>query len=988
MPDPTDPTSSAPLPLVRSVDLAVVVPSCGDPGTLVPGVRRMLQHDDGRRVRVIVVLNPDRPERAAESRQMIDAARAARPDGPTVEFVELPGPAGFAAAVNAGVARACDAGSPPPFVAVVNDDVRVTAGWIGECLAAFDATEVVCTGDAFAPDGSRPRRPASLAVGRIGMVGPCSDVVAGVQRDPVPPEAAGASPDQLAWRARQTRPGEVVAVDFLSGFCLFVRAEALLDLVGPENARAPLLSPDSGRWALFDERFGVGGYEDNDLCARAEIAGWGRAVARSAWVQHAGHQTLDRLAPGARRGLANVATYLSKWRGHPRITGRTVCALYRVKLETAQDVAYLRQSLFRTGELCDRVAILLTGNPLDVQASDDWRTLASALPIADHDMLRVCGGADATGVADAVRAWAKRACDSAPASLQPIVDVEVWTGAWNERDERNRLIEVGEATGCAWLLSVDHDEVVEPRVDRALLDRWLAQPDPLVQSYDVAFQTLWDSPRLQRIDRPWGDGGAYTGGMRGFRLWRASASALRPRRIAGGNAIGLHCGNCPDADPLAKRVSSLRFRHLGYLRFLDRVRKHKRYQRLDPSPDAAATGGGYGHLVREEGMILAPVVSVCGVGLTMLFHEGETEVDLARQLDAWHGIADAVALVWTGAWDDDDPSTGPSADVRAIADLYGARWARQALDDDFAAARNAGIDLLRVRRSTAGAPLGWALVVDPDELCEDPFGAAVALRRCAECSDAYGFLQRFANHRPNATGEQPTISEAIRLVRLDPDGLMRYSGRIHEGFDRAFDALRATGEDPRLRYTPFTVHNHGLGLDDVALERKTRFYQRLLLLQLADNPRDAGAWTSLGMQYVNDGFVDRAVECFQRAVASDPGGYLPFRELGLHHLRTAKTMFEMVARLLPPAHPYATIARQGFEWLSRFAPEQPLVGLARLGPDHVPPDADVPLPDFPPLDPGSPFAGTVGGPALDLPPLPRLRDGTPAVTMDGASDGA
>jgi tetratricopeptide (TPR) repeat protein len=146
------------------------------------------------------------------------------------------------------------------------------------------------------------------------------------------------------------------------------------------------------------------------------------------------------------------------------------------------------------------------------------------------------------------------------------------------------------------------------------------------------------------------------------------------------------------------------------------------------------------------------------------------------------------------------------------------------------------------------------------------------------------------------------------------------------------------------------------------LERKVRFYQRLLVAELTANPRNASAWCSLGMQFTNDGHDEKAIECFRRAIASDPSGFLPYRELGLAKLREGRTLFEMVARCLPASHDYHRVAQAGADWLGRFAPDQPLVGLAARGPEHVPPEADVALPEFPPIeDADNPFAGLVGG---------------------------
>ena len=933
---PVDPVSSLPpLPRLRSEhDVLIVVPTCGRPPTVVPGVRRILTHTDGLRVCVIVVANPDDSARWAESKGMIDAA--AESTEADVHFLDLGAPVGFGAAVNRGIENYLIGRPAPAHIVVINDDAHVSAGWLSGMIDALDPVDgVVLTGEPRAADGVRPRRDTALAVGRSGRVGPGSTLVAGVAQVRIPDALRGAPYDVTAAQVRQQAGGEVEVVDFLSGFCVLYRRECLLDLMA------------EGHGKLFDERFRIGGYEDNDVCVRADLAGWGRVVARSVYVHHDGHQTLDRIAPGAKRGMANRIEYARKWASTPECRPGNVVAVYRVRLETAQDIAYLRASIERMSELVDGFAIVLNGNPLDITSSQDWAPLSRQLPVDDHSLLRACSGKDEAGVAVEFAGWvtaaARTSKDSRCAKLG--VRVEVWTGAFNERDERNCSIDMAEQMGAAWVFSVDHDEVPEARVDRAMLDRLMSCPDPLIQSWDVGFMTLWDTPAKHRIDRPWGDGGSYTGGMRGFRFFRASRSTKRPRRIAAGNAIGLHCGNVPDADPLAKRVSSIRMLHYGYLRPWDRRRKHERYARLDPNPDAAATGGGYGHLIHEESCILSPVVPIDGIGLTMLLHPGETAIDLARQLDQYHGAVDAVVLVWTG---DEAPGAvgGASDDMREIAALYGATWTHQPLADDFAAARNTGLDALRAHRWAGRPPLGWALTVDPDEMSSDPFGDVVSMRRMAECSDAHGWLFRFANHRPTATGEPPTASESIRMVRLDPGAVIRYSGRVHEGFDSAFKLI----DRPVVRYAPFTTHNPGLGTDPAELDRKARFYQRLLVAELCDNPRNGSAWVSLGMQYTNDGFHDRAIECFQRAIASEPNGYLGYRELALAKLREARVLYECVAGMLPPAHGYHRVAADGVRFMQSFAPDQPTIGLAALGPEHVPPEADVPLPEFPPVD--------------------------------------
>lgn len=988
------------LALNPDLDFLIVIPTCADPAVLVPTFRRVVEHAEPR-TRVVLSINA---RDAAAAQQAVDQCRALAGDAVWLSVVRAgEGPVGFARAVNEGLRHAEATGAFDPFGTptgrasglgklnvVLNDDTRVTAGWLRGLQAAMDSPTVRIPAEpAVDQSGARADRDASV-YGRIGIVGPVSDRVAGMQSVQVPRDIA-AQVDAFSAQHRLRCAGEVLAADFLSGFCMALSHEALADLaewgvkfdsfdsfeivgaVAPAdlsldkfddavaaaqeaNARPPDIAPAPLHrvWSLFDEVFGVGGYEDNDLCVRAELRGWRLAIAGDVFIHHVGHQTLDRY-PGQLRGMANRLRYYSKWESDPRTSGKRLIGAYRVKLETVQDVHYLRNSIARLAELADGVAVLLTGNPLDIQASLDF-SQARSLPASDQQMLQECSAQDAAGVAAAVGRWVERTWNSNAGRRLGSFRCEVYQGTFNERDERNVLLGMAEGLRADWILSVDHDEEVENRVDRSIFDRLMSHPDPLVRCWDFSWLNHWDSPRLVRQDRPWGDGGTYTGGMRGFRMFRVCKAA--PRRILSGSEIGLHCGNVPMHDPLACRVSGVRFRHLGYLRSIDRVRKHARYTSIDPTPDAELTGGGYGHLVAEERMVLSNFVAQDGIGLSMLAHSGERVEDVARHLDILHGLIDRGVIVWTDPLPVDDPdgTNGVNPDVLHLASLHNVEVLNHPLDDDFAATRNAGLDYLRrwadadpqtgICPETGRPPaLGWLWSVDPDEQMQDWFSDCVALRRMAECSDTYGWMVRFGNVRPQGSGEAPTLSETIRLIRMDPGGFMRWTNRVHEGFDKALNALLASGEQPRLRTCPFTVINPGLGGDDLALERKTRFYQRLLLLELEEDPDNAGAWVGLGMQYENDGHTEKAVACFQRAANCSGEGYLPYRELMLHHLRTAAVLAQRTAELVAPGHPYHEVARECSRWLATNAPPQPKIGLARRG--AAPAGSDVPLPWHP-----------------------------------------
>jgi O-antigen biosynthesis protein len=92
------------------------------------------------------------------------------------------------------------------------------------------------------------------------------------------------------------RPQEDVETDMLVGFCLAVR-KSVLDEVGP-----------------FDTRFGLGTFEDNDLCYRIRRAGYRLVLAARSFVHHGGSKTLSRLPISVPALLERNATlYRQKW---------------------------------------------------------------------------------------------------------------------------------------------------------------------------------------------------------------------------------------------------------------------------------------------------------------------------------------------------------------------------------------------------------------------------------------------------------------------------------------------------------------------------------------------------------------------------------------------------------------------------------------------------------------------------------------------------
>jgi len=924
----------------------IVIPTVGNPDVVIPTLRRILSTQPMDCTRIVLSVNPvenDMADRLTIQTKAILAEYGMESD--TISMVRAAGPVGFAKACNLGLAAVemmveDPIDGAPAMVVFLNDDALVSDGFIDGMWDALETETVKVWGEPVRQSTqTRPDRKAS-DYGRIGIAGPVSNLVAGTQRLPMGKQAldnACENLDKFAAAVRVQASGQRVTADFISGFCMAIRWVTAIELIEGHA--------EDGRPFLFDERFVIGGYEDNDLMIRAELLGWRCVVAMDTFVWHDGHQTLDKYFPGQNRGLANRIIYYRKWSGDIRVSGQRLVASLRVSLRSVQDVFYLRACVQRLSVLVDGISILMTSDPYNVSTDPEWRNQNGSLFAKDLRMLEDAKDArgDRDKICAAVGGWLGGLVLETPGTRKPKLGVKYWSNG-NERDERNAAIEFAELLNPDWILSVDHDEVFEQRINRTHLERLMSHPDPMVRSWDFGWLNLWDSPRLYRADDPW-----YM--MRGFRMVRVCRKA--PRKIMAGADNGFHCGNVPDHDPIAKRATGIRWLHHGYLRPEDRVRKHAFYTKVDDNLESNLVGAGsYGHLVAEERITLSPVVRQNGIGITMMVYGGERVENVARWLDDIYGVVDHAVLVWTDPWDDDEPTSGPNDDMQAVARMFGAEWARYDMQKgrSYAEARNTGLTALRsyVARGWRDIdyPLGWAFVVDPDEWPDDAFSMATHLRLMAQNSDSYGWIFRFRNFRPAVTGEPPTASETIRFLRLDPDGYMQYHGRVHETLDVSMMRLKSMGVHPQIRPCPFMLNNAGLSGHDGQTEAKLRWYQSLIVDELRDNPHNSGAWVALGLQYENDGLTDYACECFERGVVvSGDSAYLAYRELAMWHLRRAKVLLIEAANRVAPGHPYRQILDNMVGWMRENVLPVPLVGLARAG--NPQPQAAPEMPPFP-----------------------------------------
>jgi len=163
------------------------------------------------------------------------------------------------------------------YILIANNDIIVTEGWLERMIEVAEADN------------------------QIGLVGPISNSVSGVQFD-----KEAAYPDITAMHAyakknKEKNKGQIFPFPRVAFLCTLIKKEVIEKIGG------------------LDERFSPGNFEDDDFCLRAQIAGYKTVVAKDVFIHHFGSKsfTADGTEKYAERLEINKKIFVEKWGADP-----------------------------------------------------------------------------------------------------------------------------------------------------------------------------------------------------------------------------------------------------------------------------------------------------------------------------------------------------------------------------------------------------------------------------------------------------------------------------------------------------------------------------------------------------------------------------------------------------------------------------------------------------------------------------------------------
>ncbi len=344
---------------------------------------------------------------------------------------------GFAKGSNIGIARANG-----QYIVLVNNDVVVTPKWLERLLACA------------ARDAS------------IGIVGALTNAVSGPQcvEQPVYDTESLVGLDDFAKDWAQRHLGQRTPAVRVVGFCMLVR-KSVIDNIGG-----------------FDERFGLGNFEDDDFCLRSALAGFKTMIARDCFVHHYGSRTFLGERIDYRCLMSrNWELFKEKWglpRDLPLGAGYDASTLLKQQFDHA--VHYVPLPHFSKGEPFDSQSC---EEKDEVSTASDVKPLLSLCMIVrnEEQFIEFCL-ASVRDVVDEIIVVDTGSTDRT-AQISRQFGAKVYHYVWSDDYSAARNEAAKRARG-EWILFMDADEVLDAESKHILRQ---AVEHPIADAYELLF---------------------------------------------------------------------------------------------------------------------------------------------------------------------------------------------------------------------------------------------------------------------------------------------------------------------------------------------------------------------------------------------------------------------------------------------------------------------------------------------------------------------
>lgn len=179
---------------------------------------------------------------------------------------------GFPKAINQGITVA-----EGKYILIANNDIIITKNSIERMINVLEMNS------------------------SIGIVGPVSNIVSGLQKDENAKYNSIEEMHKYAAQVRGKNKSQVLHFPRVAFLCTLIKREVIEKIGG------------------LDERFSPGNYEDDDFCLRAQLAGYKTVIAKDVFIHHFGSKSFKANGEKAYqdRLMKNQKIFVDKWGATP-----------------------------------------------------------------------------------------------------------------------------------------------------------------------------------------------------------------------------------------------------------------------------------------------------------------------------------------------------------------------------------------------------------------------------------------------------------------------------------------------------------------------------------------------------------------------------------------------------------------------------------------------------------------------------------------------